>query len=613
MQVKNSRRYLKLNVFILIFSVSFILCSKLIALDLGESKNQTIPINKKITFGCDDNFPPFVYIDENHKPNGYYIDLVNEIGRVNNWEIEVKLSQWDNIVRGILVDRNIDFTALAYQKRRENIFLFSTPHLVETSEIYVRRSAKNIGSLNDLVGKEIIVMRNATTHMNLEDQNFDATFILVDGDPDALILLSQGLHDAAIVARYAGLSAIERYRLNNLIAVGEPLFPRDYVLATALNRNALMREINSGLKALQADGTYARLNRKWFGSAQEKFHSISRYLYFAALILLLLIGLAVASFVWNLSLKRKVDENTSELNNELVERKQAEKSLIDSEAKFKRLYVEFKTILDSIPGILALFDKDLNIMWSNKHDWRDGSDRSIEHIQYEADRIAGILNLKNYMSQLHICFEKEMQFEYISTDYNGKYWEVRCFPMKDTNKRISHVLVLGRDVTETMQLREEAMAASRLASLGELSAGVAHEINNPTGLILLYMPFLQDFFRDTITIFDCTFGRSSDKRIGQLPYSKARSEIDKCLNAIFDGAKSIKRIVDDLKNFSRSDMPQKYVDIDINSSVRTAVRLTGNLIKQTTNKLICEYDNHPLYVKGNRDRKSTRLNSSHYS
>jgi signal transduction histidine kinase/ABC-type amino acid transport substrate-binding protein len=602
MQVNHFLRYLNLKNFLFAFTVYFILCCNLLALESDESINQNFSTKKRVVFGCDDNFPPFVYIDENGEPNGYYIDLINEIGRVNNWKIEVRLSQWDNIVRGILVDKNIDFTALAYQKRRENIFLFSTPHLVETSEIYVRNSTKNIGELNDLIGKEIIVMRNATTHMNLEDQAFDATYILVDGDPDALILLSQGLHDAAIVARYAGLSAIERYRLNNLITVGKPLFPRDYVLATALDRDELMSEINSGLKVLQSDGTYSKLNRKWFGSAQEKIHSISRYLYYAASVLLLLIGLAAASFVWNWSLKRKVNQKTSELNSELVERKQAEKSLMESESKFKRLYVEFKTILDSIPGVLALFDKNLKIVWSNKHDWRNAKDKDIDYFQIEADRIAGILKFQSYQSQLHMCLKRGIQVEYISADCHGKNWEIRCFPMKDSNGGISHILVLANDVTETMQLREEAIAASRLASLGELSAGIAHEINNPTGLILLYMPLLQDFFKDMVAIFDRELGQQTTMRVGGLPYEKARSEIDMSINAIGDGAKRIKRIVDDLKNFSRHDVLDSNENVDVNSSIQTAIRLSGNLIKQSTKHLICEYADQTLYVSGNLQR-----------
>ncbi len=257
----------------------------------GQPNGKT-GMQKRIVFGGDENYPPFLFRDDEGNPSGYHIDLIKAIADVLDYQVEIQLKKWDDVMHGLLIDKTIDITSLAYQKRREKIVLFSIPHLIESSEIYIRKSTRGIESLDDLRGKEIILMRNATTHMNLEDQNFKARYILLNSEPEALLLLSEGKHDAAIVGRHMGLSVVQRFNLNNLITVGEPMFPRDYVLATALGRQDLMAEINRGLKILKTDGRYDALNRKWFGTAQEQKHLLNRIIHYAVLIIAPLLILA---------------------------------------------------------------------------------------------------------------------------------------------------------------------------------------------------------------------------------------------------------------------------------------------------------------------------------
>ena len=72
---------------------------------------------------------------------------------------------------------------------------------------------------------------------------------------------------------------------------------------------------------------------------------------------------------------------------------------------------------------------------------------------------------------------------------SGRFLDKRAYPIKDGDQ-VSSVILLVSDITEKMSMQAEAMQANHLASLGELAAGVAHEINNPINGIINYAQIL---------------------------------------------------------------------------------------------------------------------------
>jgi PAS domain S-box-containing protein len=74
---------------------------------------------------------------------------------------------------------------------------------------------------------------------------------------------------------------------------------------------------------------------------------------------------------------------------------------------------------------------------------------------------------------------------------NKKFYDISYAPFKDIDGQVK-VLSLLRDVTEEKMVQAEAMRAVQLASVGELAAGVAHEINNPINGIINYAQIIQD-------------------------------------------------------------------------------------------------------------------------
>jgi signal transduction histidine kinase len=67
---------------------------------------------------------------------------------------------------------------------------------------------------------------------------------------------------------------------------------------------------------------------------------------------------------------------------------------------------------------------------------------------------------------------------------------MRSFPVRDEEGHVIRIIEHLQDMTETLRLQDEAARSAHLASLGELAAGVAHEINNPINGIINYAQLL---------------------------------------------------------------------------------------------------------------------------
>jgi polar amino acid transport system substrate-binding protein len=168
---------------------------------------------------------------------------------------------------------------------------------------------------------------------------------------------------------------------------------------------------------------------------------------------------------------------------------------------------------------------------------------------------------------------------------------------------------LTREIAERRQVEEELrlnqqqlVQADKMAALGVLVSGVAHEINNPTGLILLEVPILKRFHGDAGKILERYYLDNGDFNCGGLPYSRMRQEVPRCLEKLQDAGKRIKRIVDDLKDFARRDDTDCNGVLDLNATAQAAVRLVEPSIRKATEHFKTQYGRTLPPLRGNPQR-----------
>lgn len=161
--------------------------------------------------------------------------------------------------------------------------------------------------------------------------------------------------------------------------------------------------------------------------------------------------------------------------------------------------------------------------------------------------------------------------------------------------------MLSRQVlkrTQKLELQQQQLIqADKMASLGVLVSGVAHEINNPCSLMLLNIPAIQEVHRDLEDILEDHYQTHGEFYLAGIEYSLMRDELPKMLSDMMAGSQRISRIVDDLRDFGRQENIELTEHVDINQLVSTSYRLIEQTVRNYSDKVSIEFEeNLPSFL-----------------
>lgn len=171
---------------------------------------------------------------------------------------------------------------------------------------------------------------------------------------------------------------------------------------------------------------------------------------------------------------------------------------------------------------------------------------------------------------------------------------VTLFDFTDTaifHRQLTHAIAdLEQEKVEQRRLIEkledaqnQLLQSEKLASIGQLAAGVAHEINNPVGFVNSNFGALERYVLDLFRLIDTyasPAGAAAAAEIRQqIDYDFLKEDIVTLFKESKDGLERVKRIVQDLRDFSRVDSAQEWQKANLQTCLDTTLNVATNEIK----------------------------------
>jgi signal transduction histidine kinase len=187
------------------------------------------------------------------------------------------------------------------------------------------------------------------------------------------------------------------------------------------------------------------------------------------------------------------------------------------------------------------------------------------------------------------------------TDGDGAGWlEKYSYPLYGEYGVVRGVIHYLRDITERRMLEERARRNDHLAALGQISAGIAHEINNPNHIIMANTELLKDVWQDADSVLSEYYAQQGDFLLGGLPFSEMRIKVDTMIGRILKGSVRINSIVLGMKQYTSQMHHVPAETVVINDVVRTCMDMLNDQIGKTTDAFTVDLGADIPLVKGNR-------------
>ena len=169
--------------------------------------------------------------------------------------------------------------------------------------------------------------------------------------------------------------------------------------------------------------------------------------------------------------------------------------------------------------------------------------------------------------------------------HDGRHYQLRGVPMQEAGATATGGVLVVKDITEHKRMQAHLAQSDRLASVGLLAAGVAHEINNPLTYVLYNARQLADALPRLAEGLDRAMDGQQPAAVaalqGELEAALGQTDLAELCQMAAEtrkGVEQVRDIVRDLNTFSRVD-GQQPTPVQLNDVVRSAVNMARNQIK----------------------------------
>jgi signal transduction histidine kinase len=423
--------------------------------------------------------PPFSYTKEDGTLTGISIDLMEKVAVENGLSFEyVPMSRSE--AQAALENGTVDAIAgIAYSTENDSRFDFSEPYFTMSDSLIIPKDKKNrIKGIEDVRDLNIVVENHTPVVETLLNMR-NTKLTLSTNQYSGLLALINGRTDVFIGNKWTSKVYLQQLKQEeNFVILDEVIEPADYTIAVKKGNETLLRMINHTLTTLKAKGEVNAVINKWVMTKPDAI--IARLEHFILLLTIVLSTVALVLlfiYIWNYRLKKAVNIQTRKLrllNENLQEQRQ---EIADSNT-FK------EQILNNIDTGIVTFGPDFNMTSCNARalEMLNLSTFTPLHLQ-QSSLLEQMSHHDEQDSVAPIILE-------INDHGQRKVFYYRMLKMYDSQLKQTGYLLSINDETEKKKLEQKLITQEKLHALGQLVAGVAHEIRNPLTSIKTFIDLL---------------------------------------------------------------------------------------------------------------------------
>lgn len=497
----------------------------------SSEEKQYIKEKKILIYGGDNHAPPFSFVNkETGEYEGLVVDYMDSISIQCGVRIEKKSYSWGQTILS-LKNNNIDMVDMFPTKSRAESFSFTQPIYKLTGEIVVREGTDL--DIHNLKGKRIGVIRDdfaeeyfrssysketgyrvELRYVNNVNEGLDK---ILSGDIDALA------GDAAVI-EYLENKRGDETKFREL---GIEIYRKDVAFAVNKDNQVLLGILNKAILQLKRKNVIEQVQRKWFGSDTLIFKNSKMYNY-GLLLLIILIATGIIVILWSSLLCQRIEEKTKEL---------------------RKNQNDLKTIIDSLKLYIMVIDGSEVIL--------DCNSCVAEKLGLPSKQILkrSLREFPLFYHLYRICDSKSTEVHDVS--YSGNYYDLRSTNLVSD---VPRKLFIVEDVTHKAVIQRKMRQYSKMVAVGHLSAGLAHEIRNPLGLIRNYLYVLRGYVTDDVSEHAVRVSNESVSRINNLVANLlnfSRKNMDR------SEAIDLKRFLENIIELEQKELLKDMIDVRV--------------------------------------------------